>query len=216
MKVNKSIGEVGIKIGERSYKLRPSFYALSHLGSPQEIVRKFRSISWYFECLSGMRKFPIGVDPVCGHSLCREIIEACIVGDSDPYDLTGSTAVVRGHVKHRKQALPYHDLVVLAFHLMRYGIYGNPKPRKKQDGGSERELTEFDPSEAVGMAVGQFGMSLSDAWNLTMIEYQRAWDGKYPEQDDTKEQQRVSQEEYSELMDWHDQVKAAQAKAAKQ
>lgn len=214
MKVNKSIGEVGIRAGERDYLLRPSFYALSQLGSPTEIVRKFRAITQTFECLNGWRRFPHGVDQLAAFPLARDIIDACLV-KGDAHALTGHVVWYEGRgMRHKPAAIPYNDLIVLAFHLMRYGIYGNPKPRKNQEGESQ-ELTEFDPAEAVGMAVGQFGMNLSDAWNLTMIEYQRAWDGKYPEQDDTKDQQRISDDEYKELMEWHDQVRAAQKKAAK-
>lgn len=213
MRVNKSIGEVGIKVDGRGYLLRPSFLALSQLGTPSGIVRKFKLITSVFECLKGWRKFPVGVSPLAAFGAVKEVIDACIT-DGNAHDITGHVVHYDGKgLRHKQGALSYHDLVVLSFHLMRYGVHGDPKPRKKES-GSTSELTSFDPAEAVGMAVGQFGMSLSDAWNLTMIEYQRAFDGKYPEQDDTKEQQRINQKEYDDLMSWHDKVREYRRKKA--
>lgn len=207
MRVNKPIGEVGIKHGEQLYLLRPSFYALSQLGSPSEIVRKYKLVCHYFECATGARRMPRGVDRLAGYGVCFETIQACCEVDVSPLLGRMSYNGKRG-LRHVQGAIPYMDIVVLALHLMRYAIYGNPKPRKGQKG---EELTDFEPASYVGMAVGQFGMSLSDAWNLTMVEYQRAFDGKYPQ---PEEEKYPDKKEYADAMAWHDEVKAARAKKA--
>ena len=38
------IGEIGVMVGDNSYKLRPSLYAMSTLGSPDEIVEVYSRV----------------------------------------------------------------------------------------------------------------------------------------------------------------------------
>lgn len=206
MNINKSIGEVGIRLDGRDYVLRPSFLAMSKLGDKKEIVKKYKVVCFLFECLNGMGRYPTGADPLAGFHACRDVIDACANG-GDVFPLTGCVVSTDRGLRHRRQAMPFTDIVNIAFHLMRYGIYGEPNQNVKSS-GEQREMTEFNPSEAVGFAVGQFGMTLNDAWNMTMIEYQRAWDGKYPQESKTKDQQRISAEEYDALMKKHDAVVA--------
>jgi hypothetical protein len=73
--------------------------------------------------------------------------------------------------------MPVAELVILARHLMKHGIVGTAKP---SDGGGEYSAT-FDPSEYVDAAVIHFGISQVEAWSLTMTQFCRMLDMKFPE-----------------------------------
>lgn len=198
MNVNTAIGEVGIKVDEREYILRPSFLAMSKIGNPEQIVLQFKVICSAFEFKMGVENplFPyLKTYPLCLFDSFYKIIKSCLVS-GDAFDICGT--IHNG--KHVQRAIPYGDMVTLAFHLMKWGIYGSPSERVIKSNRRGKELTEFNPMQAVGLAVAQFGLSTNDAWSLTMPEYQSAWEGKYPEDESRK--QPISDEDAKKAMDW--------------
>src|SRR5690606_35392322 len=97
-------------------------------------------------------------------------------------------------------ALPYTDVVKLAFAMLRYGIAGKPNSKVWNRGDKQKAMDKFDPSELLGIAISQFGMQPESAWNLTMIEYQRAWEGKFPADKDKVDP--PTKEEAEQTMAW--------------
>lgn len=209
--VNTSIGDVLIKANGRDYYLRPSFFAMSKIGKPKDIVDTFKFICRAYEVV--VLRVPdnaLSLSPLAAFNSVCKVIDACLF-DGESSDITGY--IKRG--KHVQRLVTYHDLVVMAYHLMSYGIAG--KPKRKSKGGEE--LKEFDVTEYVGMSVAHLGLSNSESWSMTMIEFQRAFDSKFPdesEEEGVKDQQKVSQSEYDKLMAEHEKIMAKrEAKLAK-
>lgn len=200
--VNSAVGEVLITHEGREWYLRPSFFAMSKLGQPDAVVNKFKLVCDAFEfTVMGKYNSILALYPFAPFSIIRDVIEACMV-EGDAHALTGHTLYYEGRgVRHKKGLLGYRDLVTIAFHLVKFGIAG--KPKNKPKGG--KPMRQFDASEYVGTAVAHLGLSTSDAWNLTMVEFQRAIEAKYP-QDSIKDQQDISADEYNKLMAAHDEV----------
>lgn len=208
--VNTSVGDVLIKANGRNYYMRPSFLSVSNIGSPKEIVRIFKLLCRAYEVV--VLRVPdnaLSLYPLSAFSAIDKVINACLY-DEDSSDITGY--VKRG--KHVQRLATYHDLVVIAYHLLKHGIAG--KPKKKVEGGEE--LKEFDATEYVGLSVAHLGISNNDAWNMTMVEFQRAFDAKFPSKEDEniKDQQKVNQSDYDNLMAEHERIMAKrEAKLAK-
>lgn len=194
MNVNTAIGEIGIRAGEREFILRPSFFAMSKLGNPEQIVLTLKVICSAFEHRMGNENIILKNWPLCIFQTCYKIIEACLI-KGDAFELCGTIS----NGRHRERAIPYTDIIAIAFHLMKWGIYGNPSERIKKKSTRSKEMTEFDVTKAVGMMIGQFNYDHDRAWNVTMTEYQSAWEGKYPP---TKKEQPMTDTEAKKAVVW--------------
>jgi hypothetical protein len=75
---------------------------------------------------------------------------------------------------------------------MQHGIVG----RAKKSGGSGKYSPRFDASEYIDAAMIHFGMSHNDAGQLTMTQFGRMLDMKFPEQ---KQHEKPTQEDYRAL-----------------
>ena len=184
MQANTSIGEVVISLEDgREFLLRPSFYALNKIGSPQEIEE---TIDACVDALSNTSKKPDWYFSV------MRVLHCCLVGNaSDAFDLFGyldeDLTFIKGKV-HITQC------IILANNLLKWGVLGNPGKRAKKSSGGKKEL--FDPQQFVGSAIAHLGLSKNDAWDLTMTEFQRAIEAKYPD-DPSKEP--IDQDQLAEL-----------------
>ncbi|MCC4288518.1 DUF6246 family protein [Vreelandella aquamarina] len=168
-------GEVCISWGERDYLFRPTLAAMAELGEPEEIIRLL------------VRVQTPGAD---GFIAALAVLRACHAGDDDISPLIGFFKDVRGRLRYVTGALPLQNVHVLGAKLAVAGIVGVPKPRK----GGGKPMAAFDPAEFVGAAQAHLGLSAGDAWSLTMIEFQRAMDAKFPEADSRKSEQPTEQE----------------------
>ena len=107
------------------------------------------------------------------------------------------------------------EVILIAIHLLKWGIVGDPKSRKKSKGGSVRE---FDATEYIGSAVAHLGIDPATAWLMTMTEFQRAVEAKDP--DITKEKEIPTGAEVDAALDHaqaaSDKVNKILAEKAKQ
>lgn len=88
--------------------------------------------------------------------------------------------------------MPDSEQIIIARHLMQHGIVG----RVKKSGGSGKYSPRFDASEYIDAAMIHFGMSHNDAGQLTMTQFGRMLDMKFPEQ---KQHEKPTQEDYRAL-----------------
>ncbi|MBZ5486900.1 hypothetical protein HW452_05110 [Halomonas aquamarina] len=168
-------GELSITWQGRDWLFRPTLAAMAELGEPAEIVR-----------LLGRIQAP-GAD---GFVAALAVLRACHVGDDDISPLIGFFKDVRGRLRYVMGALPLQNIHVLGAKLAIAGIVGAPKPRK----GGGKPMAAFDPAEFVGVAQAHLGLSSAEAWAMTMIEFQRAMDAKFPESESKKAEQPTEEE----------------------
>lgn len=168
-------GELSITWQGRDWLFRPTLAAMAELGEPEHIVH-----------LLGRVQSP-GAD---GFISALSVLRACYVGEDDISPLIGFFKDVRGRLRYVKGAMPLQNVHVLGAKLAITGIVGEPKPRKS----SGKAMTAFDPAEFAGAAQAHLGLSPRDAWSLTMIEFQRAMDAKFPKADSKKSEQPTEEE----------------------
>jgi hypothetical protein len=210
MRANASIGELIISttINEKAVDLffRPSFSALNSLGSPDDIDEIIRGcFDAMTDCYSYLALLP-----------CIAMIGACIDDDltDEFYRLFGEIEFnKKNSLSYKSGAITPSEIIIIANHLVKWGVIGNPKKKGKPS----KEKTNFDPSEYVGAAIAHLGLSKSDAWGLTMTEFQRAIESKFPSQDDkaVKDSQDINQSEYDSLMAKHDEIMRKRAEQLK-
>lgn len=173
---NTYAGEVAICWRGRDHVFRPTLAAMAELGEPQEIVETLHRVQH---------------PSVDGFVAAMAVLAACYAGDADDLDrLIGCFREVKGRLRYVMGAVPAHDIHVLGARLAISGIVGDPKPRK----GGGTPLRELDPAEFAGAAQAHLGLSAGDAWQMTMIEFQRAMDAKFPDPKAQKEKDMPSKE----------------------
>lgn len=171
-------GEVGIHYEGREYIFRPSFRALDELHSVRSVFEL-----WY-EVQRG------DVDAA------RMVLDVFYTGDDsdDINDLTGYITGVNGFAVEHKGEIPDAELCVLAFALLRNGLQGREgiKSTSKEE-KKTYEAPKFDALEYVWSAVDKLGLSMEEAWALTMHEFMTGMMIKYPDQvyDEERENDRI-------------------------
>lgn len=176
------IGEVGVHHNEETIVLRPSFYAVSKLGSPSEIVQLF------YRVMNATTEQQVIDD-------CIPVIWACTEGDASL--LTGYYDVSGDRLKWVPGSMTIGQIAVLARHLMMHGVTGDVEKRRRKSGGTYNP--EFDAAEYAALAMAHLGLSERDAWGMTMTGFVAAMTAKYPPSEKEKELERVL-DRYDETM----------------
>lgn len=189
------IGEIGVTTGANFHKLRPSLYAISQLGTPEEILALYESL--------------MGPEPRLLDALA--VIHAC--AEDDVSDAFGCLVPARRPgaqgVRYKPGAARLIDIVLIARSLLRHGISGALPPDEQQDDDAP-EPTGFDARAYVALAMAHLGASSRDAWQMTMTELVGAMRAKFPPVKDANP--RMTAEEYEATMDWADRVEEARRK----
>jgi len=206
----KEIGECLVSAGEEDYFFRPSLLSMTRIGSPVEIVQAFydlhndevtplveRAIKAYGLVpewlMQHIRSADYGKRALLS---AMSVLEACT--DTDVAPLIGEflPAKRKGRAfKRRYGAMSDFEMLVLARSLITHGVIGKAKVRQlqKHEGGSAS--TEFNAFEYISAARSHFGISRSEAEQLTMTEFQMMISAKYPDQ------KGFTREEYDSVQD---------------
>ena len=186
-RVKVTIGEVGIhEDNGREVILRPSLYAMSQLGDPDEIVSLFANVCSDPLTASEARLQQANVIAV---------LQAC--APCDISRLTGyhdGTTIKPGKIEPRV-------MLILARRLLCHGITGTLPEPEREPGMPEPTYTRtFDARGFVATAMAHLGMSEDDAWNITMTAFVGAMRSKYPPVKDTTQPGATapSKKEYDE------------------
>jgi len=180
----KNYGHASIKWQGEEYHLAPTFANIAKIGTPTEIIYDFKS---FISTDNIWHKFNISL----------VVLDAC----SDkkiPEELTG-----RMQFSERQQKFLYvkpshglpmiNDVIVLAEHCFLHGVCG--KSDKK---GKGEAIDSFDVYEYMELARVHLGLSSEEAGNMTMTEFVRMTDAKFPPQNNGE----VTKEESDDLFGW--------------
>ena len=137
------------------YSFTPSFRRISALGSPHEIVALFAGLH--------------------GPNAAQDAtyVLACLCDQEDSTPLIGW----REPGAWCEGEMPVQHKITLARHLMVHGIVGRAKPSAQGEG---KFSDKFDTSEYVAAARVHLGLSSEDAEALSMTEFQRMFEMKFP------------------------------------
>lgn len=158
------IGEIGVTSEGQTYKLRPSLYAMTQIGSPRRIVEVYASVmceKWHKD------QFPDALT----------VLFACC--EEDISDIFGAFVISpEGKLEYCPGKAKRSDVVPLARCLLKHGVTGAlPKVVGKQD----EYVQEFDARAHVSLVIAHLGLSSSEAWKMTMTEIVGAMRAKFPE-----------------------------------
>lgn len=202
MNANTHVGEIGINYEGRYYKFRPSFYALTKLGSEYDLVDIYNNVLELprFLCVKKLGDELYiggangGIDN--GKMLTYlHILSSFYEGDqADLWPLFGHYKGAGNGLRYVFGKVPLSDIATLAVTLIKNAIIG--RPSRKAKGGKEAKT--FSPSEFVACAVAHIGISPDEAWKMTMMEFQQAMQAKYPE--DAEDEKHVNAEDHDKLV----------------
>lgn len=192
------IGEIGIHTGADCYKLRPSLYAISQLGSPAEIVRLYGAV---------MGEAPILADVLGVIHACAQEDVSHVFGCFVPARAPGAKGLryVPGTAK-------VADTAILARSLLRHGVTG-ALPPQEAEGDEPAYSAEFDARSYVALAMAHLGATSAEAWQMTMTELVGAMRAKFPPIKDQKRPAKpMTAPEYDATMEYGDAIMAKLAK----
>lgn len=159
-------GLLRVELGdERSCTFRPSLGRIGALASPEGLVELFgrlhgqRAEAAACEILAGL------CDPDDCHALP---------------DLIGEAAAATAGVEWVGGMMPGPERVILARHLMLHGMVGKARPDSTEPAKRGAYTPRFDADEYIAAAEVHLGMSRADAAALSMTEFQRRFEMKFP------------------------------------
>lgn len=161
-------GFTRVMLGDGSeWTFTPSFARITALGDPFEIVR-------IFGALHGD-----------GAPQAAAYVLAVLCDQEDATPLTGWHELPteqKGPLTWHPGAMPDSEMVIIARHLMQHGICGQSRPAPDGDEQRDGKFSDrFDAAEFVAAARVHLGMSAADAEALSMTEFQRLLDQKFPD-----------------------------------
>jgi len=174
--LNVAIGDAAIEFEGREYILRPSFYSMQRIGSPEEIQDV---AEW---CFSASQRIAAGQMLIRDELYaCLHVLQSCCDLDI-PHELFGYYDTDEDEWVFVEGIEPVSNLVILANLMLNNGMNGKPSAfMMRRAKTSKTKASLFDPLEFVSSAVCHLGLSFDDAWKLTMIQLQRAIENKFPE-----------------------------------
>ncbi|ENJ4025079.1 hypothetical protein AB1D33_004313 [Enterobacter hormaechei] len=191
--------------GGKDYLLRPSFEAMTRIGTPEEIVKTYATIhgsdvARLIEvCTGALGRFPAWLSPSFNRAADNvffsswQVLQACCEEDLTP--VIGDWKAWSNCVVYRPGRMPKSDIIVMAQQLMQHGILGKAKVRKLQRHETGERTNEFRSLDYIVAAQIHFGMNEEEASGLTMTKFQMLLAAKYPEQ------KGFTKEEYDKIAD---------------
>ena len=175
---NVSAGEIGITMDGRHFVFRPSFYAMQKIGTDEELIESFDRI----------KRGGFGAI-LRAHT----ILEACCTSGDDIDSIIGYFRPVNDRIRYVQKSMPVEDLLVLALVLVRNGVCGTEKYAGYPS--QERIGKTFSVKEYVGQISAMLEIVPSEAFEMTMTEFQLHVNAKIPEGE-----KRPTDTEYDTMM----------------
>lgn len=177
-------GHASIKWQGEEYRLAPTFANIAKIGTPTEIIDDFKS---FISTMNVGHKFNI--------ALC--VLNACCDKEL-PVKLTGEMKFSERQNKFL-YSQPSHglpmiaDIITLAEHCFLHGVCG--KSDKK---GSGDPIDSFDAYAFMELARVKLRVNSEEAGNMTMTEFVRLIDAKFPPENNGD----ITREESDDLFSW--------------
>lgn len=214
MRVLTEIGEQGLELGDKGVVLRPSMYAMTCLGSPEEIVEKFAELHKPPTLVEHMPGDSIGAIAAGNDVSMRlvrrywrqmlfmswEVLNACADGQ-DLVPFIGEPGSRYG--SYRLGPVPAEAMLALARNLMHHGCVGKSHKEDKGKSTGASYTRSFDALHYVSLAVAHLGVTEAEAWNMTMTSFHGHWEAKHG-----KQQERRYEDEHTATMNWLKAVNA--------
>lgn len=206
------IGEVMISDSTDDYLLRPSFYAMASIGTPEEIVSIYsnihgkdlnETIQKIFKAFGKVpdhyrRKIDKCNEVILSNSM--RVIQSCC--EKDLSRIIGEWKGWKNCVVYRPGLMSKFEIIAIAQSLMTHGIIGKAKIRKLQRNENKSGYTsEFIAFEYISAARSHLNMSRQEAEQLTMTEFQLMMSVKFPEKGG------FTREEYDNIADAYEERK---------
>lgn len=166
-RVKTSIGEIGVhEEGGREIILRPSLYAMSQLGNPDEIVTLFANVCG--DPLTPAQARLQMADAIAVLTACTNENIVRLTGYHDGKEIKP------GKIEPR-------IVLLLARRLLAHGVTGTLPEPPREPGLPEPTYTRsFDARGFAATAMAHLDLSEDDAWNMTMTGLVGAMRSKYP------------------------------------
>lgn len=189
------IGHFEIHAGGRCYNLIPSFKNMMELGRPDELVQLFDSVHEIFN----PNKHHFKREYLYAVADAAAVIRACCDVDPSPIlvDVSRRDSGLKMIIGAGDRMTAEQQLIVAAG-LLRHGISGvrpSSAPKRK---ASKDKATEIDLWEFVHAAMVHLEMPKSEVMEMTMTEFSRIWDKKFPPEKNGADD--ITDEEYDEAM----------------
>jgi hypothetical protein len=238
MTLMKEIGEMLISDRQTDYFFRPSFVAMSRIGSPVDIVETYATLNGaeaskfiglmahaveHAQRVSSLRR--VAYTNITGKrygddswllsairrmasrgllSASMRVMQACC--DDDISALVGDWRPGKRGIVYRAGGMSIGEIILIAHALIEHGVMGKAKVRKPQRAETNSYVNEFRAIEYINSARIHFGISRTEAEQLTMTEFQLMLNAKYPDQ------KGFTREEYDSVRD--DYFKRREARIA--
>lgn len=179
----------------------PSFENISKIGTPKEIIDTFYHVNHigYMEWMKANYVRSSVIENQVAKSSGHKALEAAVLVLRSC--CTTDCTLMVGSFRMGKKAFWQNGfespskLIALAQHLLKHGIVGESK--RKQTNKNAKRLPEFNASEYVDLARVHLDMSRDEAWSLTMTEFVKLFEAKFPEKSDGKDDKfQINKDEY--------------------
>lgn len=221
------IGEMRISLADTSFFFKPSFGAMSSIGTPKEIVEVYARLNGidYVAPLQHVEYLPFGAQmqvmktiskPVYGRhvlSAAYIVMQSCC--EDDVSVLIGEWKPTPRGVRYVPGIMPVSDIIIIARNLMQHGIIGKSPlkvPERLEEQG-KKTTNEFHASQYIISARTHFDMTRDEAENLSMTEFQMMIKNKYPEPKGLTKEERAA--EYDQAKADRERMKALAERKAK-
>lgn len=152
-------GFVRVWAGDGEWSFTPSLARIAGLGGPREVVALYAA-------LHGPNAAQEAAYVLAG--LCDQDDASALIGWRDEGGW------------HAGQ-MPEAELIIIARHLMQHGMVGKARPEGDAPAEQGAYSDSFDASEYVAAARVHLGLSSADAEALSMTEFQRMLEMKFPD-----------------------------------
>lgn len=152
-------GFVQVWAGEDAWSFTPSLARIASLGGPREVVALYAALH--------------------GPRAAEEAtyVMACLCDQDDATPLIGW----RDEGGWHPGSMPDAEKIVIARHLLQHGMVGKARPEGEAPAEKGAYSETFDASEYIAAARVHLGLSTADAEALSMTEFQRLLDMKFPD-----------------------------------
>lgn len=202
------IGEMLISDAKKDYFFRPSFSAMSAIGSPAEIVMTYSVLNGFeinqvaLSAIESFGEIPGWLvnairKPAFGKkilSAAMHVMTCCC--DDDITSLIGEWKIGKSGIVYKRGDMSPEEIIIIGRELIEHGIIGKAKVRKLQRNEGKGEYSnEFRAIDYINSARAHFNMTRNEAVNLTMTEFQLLLKNKFPDE------KGLTREEYDSLAD---------------
>lgn len=206
MRPNVHIGEASAQLDGVTFMFRPTLANIAEIGSPTEIVETFALVM--SEASTPEHQW-------------QQIGAAMRVLYHCADDLTPDLERLLGQWvdptprRYTPGRMPVHAIVALARQMMRHGVVGVPldQPAGKPLTNKNDYSDQFKAAEYVAIATAHLGVSIGDAWQMTMTSLVQILAAKFPP-DKRATVTEKDLERNDQAVAWLERVNAARKKGA--